>query len=160
MNHLIAYLHHTKHLGILISKRNQSSEMNCFVDANWGGEGNRSMHGMNPVAWQSKRQTTISSSTAQAEYMALSFAARETLWLYHMLHNILKNLVPTLLSDNKTAVGISTDSMNRKQTRHLIRDFNIINEYVATRKLALRWVSTNKQLADIMTKPLGNVKTN
>ncbi|MBW0535767.1 hypothetical protein O181_075482 [Austropuccinia psidii MF-1] len=118
------------------------------------------MHGMNPIAWQSKRQTTIASSTAQAEYMALSFVAREALWLYHLLNDILKNPIPTLLSDNKTAVGISTDSMNRKQTRHLIRDFNIINEYVTTGRIALQWVSTNNQLADIMTKPLGSIKTN
>ncbi|MBW0567837.1 hypothetical protein O181_107552 [Austropuccinia psidii MF-1] len=72
MNHLIAYLQNTKNMGIVISKKNKSLEMNCFVDANWGGEGNRSthgylvMHGMNPIAWQSKRQTTIASSTAQA----------------------------------------------------------------------------------------------
>ncbi|MBW0572436.1 hypothetical protein O181_112151 [Austropuccinia psidii MF-1] len=133
--------------------------MNCFVDANWGGEGNRSTHGMNPISWQSKWKTTIASSTAQVKYMALSFAARGDLWLYHLLHNILKNTVPMLLLDNKTAIGISTDSMNHKQTCHLSRDFNIINEYVTTGKLALRWVSTNNQLADIMTKPLASVKT-
>ncbi|MBW0524065.1 hypothetical protein O181_063780 [Austropuccinia psidii MF-1] len=166
VNHLIAYLRSTRNVGIIISNQNQLSEMNCFVDANWGGEGNKSthgylvMHGMNPIAQQFKWQTTIASSTAEAEYMVLSFAAREALWLYHLIYNILKIPVSTLLSDNKTAVGISTDSMNRKQTRHSIRDFNIINEYVATGKLALRWVSTNNQLADIMTKLLGSVKTN
>ncbi|MBW0537089.1 hypothetical protein O181_076804 [Austropuccinia psidii MF-1] len=152
-------------MGILISKKNQSSQRNCFVDANWGGKGNRSthgylvMHGLNPIAWQSKRQTTIASSTAQAEYMALLFSATETLWLYHLLHNILKNTPPTLLLDNKTSVGILTDWMNCKQTRHLIRDFSIIKEYVATRKLTLQCISTSNQLADIMTKPLGSMKT-
>ncbi|MBW0494929.1 hypothetical protein O181_034644 [Austropuccinia psidii MF-1] len=166
MNHLLAYLCNTKNLVILISKQNQSSEMNCFVDANWGGKGNRSMHGylimigMNPIAWKSKRQTTIASSTAQAEYMALSLSAREDLWLYQLLHDILNNPIPKLLLDNKTAVVISTDSMNFKQTRHLIRNFNITNEYVATGKLALQWVSTNNQLDDIMTKLLGSVKNN
>ncbi|MBW0572719.1 hypothetical protein O181_112434 [Austropuccinia psidii MF-1] len=59
---------------------------------------------------------------------------------------------------NKTAVGISTDAMNRKQTQHLIRDFNIINEYIATNKLRIQWVSTKEKLADIMTKSLGHVK--
>ncbi|MBW0540987.1 hypothetical protein O181_080702 [Austropuccinia psidii MF-1] len=132
LDHLIAYLRGTRDMGIQISKDNKSRDFKCFVDANWGGEGSRSthgyliMHGDNPIAWQSKRQTTIASSTAQAEYMALSFAAKETLWLYHLLLNILESPVPTLFSDNKTAVGISTESMNRKQTRHLIRDFNIL----------------------------------
>ncbi|MBW0590859.1 hypothetical protein O181_130574, partial [Austropuccinia psidii MF-1] len=67
LEHLIAYLRRTRDMGILISKLNASSEMTCFVDANWGGEANRSthgyiiMHGINPIGWQSKQQTTIAS---------------------------------------------------------------------------------------------------
>ncbi|MBW0540441.1 hypothetical protein O181_080156 [Austropuccinia psidii MF-1] len=158
LEHLIAYLRGTRNMGIMISKSNSSLEMKCFVDANWGGEGNRSthgyimFHGINPIGWQSKRQVTIASSTAQAEYMALSFAAKEMLWLYNLFLDILKNPIPTLYSDNRTAVGISTESMNRKQTRHLIREF------IAVRKLKLEWISTNDQLADILTKSLGSIK--
>ncbi|MBW0539131.1 hypothetical protein O181_078846 [Austropuccinia psidii MF-1] len=164
LEHLIAYLRGTRSMGILNSHSNSSSEMRCFVDASWGGEGNRSthgyimFHGINPIGWQSRRQTTIASSTAQAEYMALSFAAKEMLWLYNLFVDILNNAIPILFSDNKTAVGISTESMNRKQTRHLIRDFNTIHELIAVRKLKLEWVSTDEQLADILTKSLGYVK--
>ncbi|MBW0461685.1 hypothetical protein O181_001400 [Austropuccinia psidii MF-1] len=164
LEHLIAYLRGTRNMGIMIDKSNSSLEMKCYVDANWGGEGNRSthgyiiFHGKNPIGWQSKRQITIASSTAQAEYMALSFAAKEMLWLYNLFFDILKNPIPTLYSDNRTAVGISTESMNRKQTRHLIRDFNTINEFIAVRKLKLEWISTNDQLADILTKSLGSIK--
>ncbi|MBW0515133.1 hypothetical protein O181_054848 [Austropuccinia psidii MF-1] len=151
-------------MGIRIDKANTSLEFECYVDASWGGEGNRSthgyiiLHGSNPIAWQSKSQTTIASSAAQAEYMALSFATKDTLWLYHSLLNILENPMPTLLSDNKTAIGILTESMNRKQKRHLIRDFNTINEYIAVGKLQLKWILTNEQLGDLMTKSLGNIK--
>ncbi|MBW0502546.1 hypothetical protein O181_042261 [Austropuccinia psidii MF-1] len=152
------------YVGILIRKLNTSSEIKCFVDANWGGKGNRSthgyiiLHGINPIGWQSKRQTTVASSTAQSEYMALSFVAKETLWLYNLFYNVLQNATPTLFSDNRTAVGISNESMNRKQTRHLIREFNTINEFITAHKLKLEWVSTTDQLADIMTKPLGYMK--
>ncbi|MBW0548858.1 hypothetical protein O181_088573 [Austropuccinia psidii MF-1] len=144
-------------MGIMISKSNSSSEMKCFVDANWGGEGNLSTHGyimfygINPIWWQSKRRVTIASSAAQAEYMALSFASNEMLWLYNLFLDILKNPIPTLYSDNQTAVGISTESMNRKQTRHLIR------ELIAVHKLKLEWILTNDQLADILTKSLGSI---
>ncbi|MBW0506567.1 hypothetical protein O181_046282 [Austropuccinia psidii MF-1] len=164
LEHLIAYLCGMKDMRILIHKNNKFLNFECFVDANWGGEGNRSthgyiiMHGVNPIAWQSKQQTMIASSTAQAEYMALSFAAKETLWIYHLLFTILKTPIPTLFLDNKTAIGISTESMNRKQTQHLIQDFNIINEYIAVGRLQLQWILTNEQLGDIMTKPLGRIK--
>ncbi|MBW0521218.1 hypothetical protein O181_060933 [Austropuccinia psidii MF-1] len=94
--------------------------MRCFVDANWGGEGNQSthgyiiLHGINPIGWQSKRQTTIASSTAQSEYMALSFAAKKVLWLYNVFLDILQSTIPILLSDNRTDVGISNELMNQK----------------------------------------------
>ncbi|MBW0482569.1 hypothetical protein O181_022284 [Austropuccinia psidii MF-1] len=158
------YLRGTRDMGIQIDRTNTSGELRCYVDASWGGEGNRSthgyiiLHGSNPIAWQSKCQTMIASSTAQAEYMALSFAAKETLWLYHLLLDTLKNPMLTFFSDNRTAIGISTESMNRKQTRHLIRDFDTINEYIAVGKLQLKWISTNEQLGDVMTKPLGRIK--
>ncbi|MBW0506242.1 hypothetical protein O181_045957 [Austropuccinia psidii MF-1] len=134
LEHLIAYLCGTRDVGILIRKSNISSEMKVFVDANWGGEGSRSTHG----------------------YIVMH--AKEILWMYNLFMPLLNNPIPILLSDNRTAVGISTESMNRKQTRHLIREFNTINEFIVTNKLRLEWVSTNEQLADILTKPLGFVK--
>ncbi|MBW0462666.1 hypothetical protein O181_002381 [Austropuccinia psidii MF-1] len=122
LEHLIAYMRATRNMGILIAANNQSSELKCYVDTNWGGEGDHSthgyliMHGKNPISWQSKRQTTVASSTAQAEYMSLLFAVRECIWVSNLFQPILGNSVPIMLSDNKTAVGISTASMSRKQT--------------------------------------------
>ncbi|MBW0490169.1 hypothetical protein O181_029884 [Austropuccinia psidii MF-1] len=165
LEHLISYMRGTCDMGILIANDNKSSEIRCYVDANWGGEGDRSthgyllLHGKNPISWQSKRQTTIASSTAQAEYMSLSFAVRECIWVSNLFQPILGELIPTMLSDNKTAIGISTASMSRKQTRHLIRDFNLINEYITCGKIKLQWISTDHQLADILTKPVGFIKT-
>ncbi|MBW0515776.1 hypothetical protein O181_055491, partial [Austropuccinia psidii MF-1] len=164
LEHLISYVRGTRNMGILIANNNNSSEIKCYVDANSGGAGDCSthgyliMHGENPISWQSKRQTTVASSTAQAEYMSLSFAVRECIWVSNIFQPVLGDLIPIMLSDNKTAVGISTASMSRKQTRHLIRGFNLINEYIACGKIKLEWISTNYQLADIFTKPVGYVK--
>ncbi|MBW0489810.1 hypothetical protein O181_029525 [Austropuccinia psidii MF-1] len=134
LEHLIAYLRYTRLSGILISGKDASTDLKCYVDANWGGEGDRSTQGFilfqgrNSISWQSKRQANVASSIAQAEYMAISFAAKECLWMSNLFRDITGELIPQILSDNKTAIGISTDSMNRKQTRHLWRDFNLTNE--------------------------------
>ncbi|MBW0500251.1 hypothetical protein O181_039966 [Austropuccinia psidii MF-1] len=157
LRHLISYMRFTSDKGIFISKPVKNL-VRCYVDANWGGEASRStqgyilFHGDNPVAWQSKRQATVAASTAQAEYLALSFAAKECLWISHLFAPILQKPIPTLLSDNRTAIGIAADLVSQKQTRHLIREFNVINEYVVKGKILLDWVSTKDQLADIMTK--------
>ncbi|MBW0532076.1 hypothetical protein O181_071791 [Austropuccinia psidii MF-1] len=139
-------------------------DVECYVNANWGGEGNRSSHGFlilhngNPIAWQSKRQAVVASSTCQAEYIALSFASKECLWLTNLFQPILDSSRPILYSDNKTSVNIALNIANRKQTCHLIREFNVINEYILRGKVTLTWVSTQDQMADIMTKALGSNK--
>ncbi|MBW0538815.1 hypothetical protein O181_078530 [Austropuccinia psidii MF-1] len=163
LEHLIGYMRKTRDMGVIISANNDPKDITCYLDANWGGEGSRSthgfimMHGGNSIMWQSKQQVTVAASTAQAEYIALSFAAKEALWLSNMFSQFLNNPLPQLLSDNKTAIGIANESMSPKQTRHLIREFNIINEYIVKGKINLAWISTTDQLADIMTKSLGHI---
>ncbi|MBW0464737.1 hypothetical protein O181_004452 [Austropuccinia psidii MF-1] len=164
LDHLIAYMRRTRNMGLLISGDNNLCEIKCYVDTNWGGEGDHLTHvylimqGRNPISWKSKQQTTVASSTAQAEYMALSFAVKECIWVSNLFQPLLGNFISIMLSDNKTAVGISTASMSRKQTQHLIRDFNLINEYITCGKIKLSWISTNNQLADILAKAIGYLK--
>ncbi|MBW0491791.1 hypothetical protein O181_031506 [Austropuccinia psidii MF-1] len=90
--------------------------------------------------------------------MALSFASKECLWMANLFHPVLAATTPILYSDNKTSVNIALDISNRKETRHLIREFNLINEYICMKKVLISWVSTNDQMADILTKALGSVK--
>ncbi|MBW0577913.1 hypothetical protein O181_117628 [Austropuccinia psidii MF-1] len=122
LDHLISYVRGTRHMCILIANANKSPEMKCYIDANWGGEGDclthgyLVMHGKNPISWQSKRKTTVASSNAQAEYMSLSFAVRECILIANLFWLILGDLIPNMLSNNKAAVRISTASMGRKQT--------------------------------------------
>ncbi|MBW0539312.1 hypothetical protein O181_079027 [Austropuccinia psidii MF-1] len=138
--------------------------LNVFVDANWGGEGSRSQHGYvgllwgAPIMWNSKRKTCIASSTCQAEYMAMSFASKACLWISQGLIGVAGPFTPTLLSDNKAAVQIAGDSGSRKNSRHIRREFHLTNELVATNQIRIRWISTEKQKADIMTKALGKIK--
>ncbi|MBW0468079.1 hypothetical protein O181_007794 [Austropuccinia psidii MF-1] len=96
----------------------------------------------------------------QEEYMSLLFEFKECIWVSNLFQVILGSSIPIMLSDNKTAVGISTTSMTRKQTQHLLREFNLINEYITCRKIKLEWISTNYQLADILMKPVSHIKVN
>ncbi|MBW0514869.1 hypothetical protein O181_054584 [Austropuccinia psidii MF-1] len=118
LEHLIAYLRYTINIGIYISNEHPENKIECYVDANWGGEGDRSSHGFilfhnkNPIAWQSKRQVTVASSTCQAEYMALSFASKECLWMANLFHPILAVTTPIIYSNNKTSVYIALDVAN------------------------------------------------
>ncbi|MBW0506605.1 hypothetical protein O181_046320 [Austropuccinia psidii MF-1] len=92
-----------------------------------------------------------------AEYMALSFAGKESIWLINNFKEILQATRPTLLSDNKSAIQIADNASSRKKSRHIQRKFHIINEFVVKKKVYLEWIDSGNQLADIFTKPLGKI---
>ncbi|MBW0558793.1 hypothetical protein O181_098508 [Austropuccinia psidii MF-1] len=166
LKHLVDYINTTKHQALKIWVDNTRKEMEVYVDANWGGEGSRSQHGFciilfgTMVAWSSKRQSCIASSTCQAEYMALSFAAKEALWLASNLEDVIGHQCPVLLLDNKAAIQIANNSSSNKKSRHIQREFHVINELVVNRKVTINWIATTEQMADIFTKAQGKLKDN
>ncbi|KAI7962876.1 hypothetical protein MJO28_000970 [Puccinia striiformis f. sp. tritici] len=162
LEHLISYVRYSAHLSLPIVASDRGPDaIKTFVDANWGGEGARSVHGFlsklwgAPVSWSSKRQTCIARSTCQAEYMALSFASKDACYISSLLSGFFSLPSPLILSDNKAAVHISKDCGTRKEHRHVDREFHIINELLYKEKVRLEWISTHDQQADIFTKALG-----
>ncbi|KAI7936927.1 hypothetical protein MJO28_015826 [Puccinia striiformis f. sp. tritici] len=126
LEHLISYLRYSAHLALpIVASKSGSEAITTFVDANWGGEGARSVHGYfsklwgAPVSWSSKRQTCIARSTCQAEYMALSFASKDACFISSILSGFFSLPPPLLLSDNRAAVHISKDCGTRKEHRHV-----------------------------------------
>ncbi|MBW0493528.1 hypothetical protein O181_033243 [Austropuccinia psidii MF-1] len=157
LDHLINYMRGTL-TKPLILRPNQGQ------DVNWGGKGSRSQHGYigllwgAPVMWNSKQQTCIASSTCQAEYMAMPYASKACLWIGQGLIGIAGHFTPTLLLDNKAAIQIAGDSGSRKNSRHIKREFHLVNELLTTNQIKIQWISTEQQKADIMTKALGKNK--
>ncbi|KNZ64283.1 uncharacterized protein VP01_10474g1 [Puccinia sorghi] len=62
-----------------------------------------------------------------------------------------------LMCDNDAAVKIAKDNSAKKQTRHSDQEFFYVNEQLHWKRLAVKWVPTNAQLADMMTKALGRL---
>ncbi|MBW0498090.1 hypothetical protein O181_037805 [Austropuccinia psidii MF-1] len=116
LEHLINYLRGTRNKKLGIETDETEVGLKIFVDANWGGEGSRSQHGFigflwgAPISWNSKQQTCVASLTCQAEYMALSLAARAGMWITQRMSAIQQGMVPALLLDNKAAIQIATNS--------------------------------------------------
>ncbi|MBW0500194.1 hypothetical protein O181_039909 [Austropuccinia psidii MF-1] len=164
LHHLINYVRGTKGKTLKIDSNKKEEDLRVYVDANWGGEASRSQHGFivllwgSPVAWNSKRQTCVASSTCQAEYIALSFAARASMWLSHTIKIALPGMIPTLISDNKAAMKIAENSGSRKNSRHIQREFHLINELLTKNHVTIAWIDSENQRADIFTKKLGRLK--
>ncbi|MBW0544673.1 hypothetical protein O181_084388 [Austropuccinia psidii MF-1] len=124
---LINYLRGMQNNSLTINTNESQEGLKIYVDANWGGEASRSQHGFidflwgYPMTWNSRRQTCVASSTCQDEYMALSFSARVGIWISQEIDVIHRGIVPILISDNKEAIQIASDSGSKKNSRHIQR---------------------------------------
>lgn len=76
------------------------------------------------VSWGCKRQRTVALSTAEAEYMAMSFAAQETMWLMEFLSQFQINGPVVLHCDNKAAM----DDAFRQNTKHIAIRYHFIRD--------------------------------
>jgi hypothetical protein len=90
--HILRYIKHTLDYGILY-KANLPLILSGYADADWGScpETRRSMGAYiftlanGPISWQSKRQHTISRSSTESEYRALSDCTQEVVYLHRLL---------------------------------------------------------------------------
>ena len=158
---ILRYVKGTLHFGLSISS---SSHLNisAFSDADWAGcpETSRSTSGYaifmgdNLISWTSKKQTTVSRSSAESEYRALALTAAEVKWLLNILHDLRIQLPaqPTLLCDNTSAIFMTRNPVAQRRSRHIDIDVHFVRELVCNGILQVKHVPSTLQIADIFTK--------
>jgi hypothetical protein len=112
--------------------------------------------GDNLVSWSSKRQNTVSRSSAEAEYRAVANGVAEATWLRQLLielHTPLRRAT-LVYCDNISAVYMSSNPIQHQRTKHIEIDLHFIRERVAIGDLRVLHVPTSSQYADIFTKGL------
>jgi hypothetical protein len=108
------------------------------------------------VSWWSRRQRSVSHSSAEAEYFAASAASREAIYIRDLLDDLgmgMRTATPLLL-DSKAAINLASDPVAFKKTKHILRAAHELRDRVARGLFTARYVEAANQLADIMTKPL------
>jgi histone deacetylase 1/2 len=160
---ILRYLRGSINHGILISA-NQSTELLAYSDADWAGcpDTRRSTSGYcvflgdSLVSWSSKRQTTVSRSSAEAEYRAVANAAAECCWLRNLLHELHVPIAKAtvIYCDNVSAVYMSENPVHHRRTKHVELDIHFVREKVALGQFKVLHIPTRQQFADIMTKGL------
>jgi hypothetical protein len=173
LKHLLRYLSATNEVGLTFGGGASSSDSHAlqlsptFCDADWAGDSTdrRSITGYimkingSTVSWASKKQTTVSLSSAEAEYMAAGAATQEIIWLRGLLSELgWPQQSPTILQcDNQAAIAIAAEDIHHARTKHIDIRLHFIRSHVAAGTLRLQWVPTADQQADILTKPLGRI---
>jgi hypothetical protein len=160
---ILRYLHGSISQGILISA-SPSTELKAYSDADWAGcpDTQRSTSGYcvflgeSLVSWSSKRQTTVSRSSAEAEYRAVANAIAKCCWLRNLLQelHVIIDKATVIYCDNISAVYLSENPVHHRRTKHVELDIHFVREKVALGQFKVLHIPTRQQIADIMTKGL------
>lgn len=149
----------------LVYKRNEDAEpLTGYADADWANDtfDRKSVSGFvfkvygNVVSWSSRKQSTVSLSSTEAEYIALSECACEAIWLRKLLKEL---RVPcdeptTIFEDNQSCVRIAETPKDNKRMKHVDTKYHFIRQTILDGDTKIEYLRSEDQLADIMTKPL------
>ncbi|CAA7022368.1 unnamed protein product [Microthlaspi erraticum] len=144
--------------------RSTNTTLTAYTDADWAGCPNtrRSTSGFcvylgdNLISWSSKRQPTVSRSSAEAEYRGVANAVAETIWIRNLLLELQCPITTATLvyCDNVSAVYLSTNPIQHQRTKHVELDILFVRERVALGQVRVLHVPSSHQYADIFTKGL------
>lgn len=159
---IFRYLKQTMNLKLVYS-RNSNGYIHGFTDADWAtnSDTRKSCTGYvfvksgGTICWSSKNQPTIALSTAEAEYMALSAGTQEALWLKQLDDELFGTCKPINIScDNQSMIKLVENNGYSARTKHIDIRHHFVKENVFEKKIVLHYVSTEKNPADALTKPL------
>ena len=141
--------------------------LNAYVDADWAGDHHdrKSNTGFvfnlgGPISWCARKQQCVTLSSTEAEYVALSEACRELLWLLKLMSDVgEKPTEPVVVcEDNQSCISMLNNNGSSRKSKHIDTRYNFVRDLVAKRVVAVKYCPTEQMVADILTKPLPRVK--
>jgi len=151
-------------------KFGSSGGIEGFIDTNWGNDTDdrHSICGYvftlneGAVSWSSKKQSVVALSSTEAEYIGITHAVKEAIWIRHLLSELYSPLILdypiTLYCDNKSAIELVKNATFHSRTKHIAIRYHYIREAYNEGSIILDHRRTDDMPADIFTKPLIRIK--
>jgi hypothetical protein len=160
--YIVCYVNSTLQAKIVYKGAAQQGLL-AWADADWAGDkiSRKSVTGYvvmlagGAVTWTSRKQKTIALSSTESEYMCMSDACRQLVWIESLLQELsfpVTNI--DLCCDNQGAIFLASNPAQEHRSKHIDIRYHYIRECVEEQKISLTYIPTNDQIADIMTKNL------
>ncbi|GJV08725.1 hypothetical protein Tco_1346381 [Tanacetum coccineum] len=107
------------------------------------------------TSWFSKKQTALAICTTEAEYVSAEKAYQQALCMKQVLvdYDIKLDEIP-VLCDNKGAIDLSKNPVLHSRTKHIEIRHHFLRDNVQKGNISIEKVSSEDNIADILTKPL------
>jgi len=164
--HIIKYVKSTLYAKLIYNgKANEG--LHGYADADWGSDVDtrKSVTGYviklagAPISWTSRKQKTVALSSTEAEYMSLTDAIKQLVWMKSLfkelgsyIHKIELNI------DNQGAMFIAQNDVVDRKMKHIDIKYHYCRDVIKDGSVQLLFVPTNEQQADIFTKNLNHIK--
>lgn len=165
---IIRYLKGTKNLQLRLSNKSEKQELIGYSDADWAEDtvNRKSNTGSiikingGTIHWKSQKQTLVALSSTEAEYIAASETCKEILWLQQLQtsFDIKDPEATTLYVDNQSCLKIIQNEKSSNRSKHIDTKFHFIRDLATKKQVKFRYVPSEDNLADMLTKPLNSVK--
>ena len=132
-----------------------------FVDADLGGDldtrtsttGYIYTLGGTAVSWVSQLQKIVALSTTKAEYVAVTEASKEMVWLKIFLKELDKEQNNSVLfCGSQSAIHLAKNPVFHARTKHIQLKYHFISSLIEEGTLLLEKIRGTENSADMMTK--------
>jgi len=183
---LLKYLRSTVNKGLMY-RSNGSPHLIGYSDSDYAADrvnrksilGYAYAIGGSVVAWMSRKQKSVATSTTEAEYMALSSCAKEGLWISQLFKDIgyskylgdplnrvgiVENVKhkgsssTQLMGDNQAALALVKDAHIHERSKHIDVAYHHVRDLHKSNRIRVDYVPSADMIADGLTKPLTKEK--
>ena len=163
---MLGYVKATETKRLKLSKV-ENIRINTFSDASYASDrddrksitGYIVMIDKAPIVWKTLKQSCVTLSTMEAEYVAVTEATKETLWLSNVIKecadvNILPDEIPipTIHVDNMATIRFSETAIENRRSKHIQVRLFFMRDLISTRTIELQHINGTKNIADMLTK--------
>jgi len=152
----------------LTFRKSSTIELFGFCDSDWAAsESRKSISGYcfklssesAMVSWKSKVQSSVALSSCEAEYVAMSVAIQEIMFLRQLLNDFnVEVSVVGLRVDSQSAIAVAKNPVHHQRCKHIDTKYHFIRQEVQSGNVSLIYVQSQDNLADPFTKPVARPK--
>ena len=114
-----------------------------------------------PVSWKSTLQSTVALSMTEVEYMAITEAVKEAIWLQGLLDDLgVGQKQVTIFCDSQSAIHLAKNQVYHARTKHIDVRYHFMREIIEEGGVLVQKIKTDENPADMLTKVVTAIKFN